>query len=253
MYGSCPHCDNKCYLQLPATFEAETTGEDFKVKIAASGKSSFAAPYDLDFTSLNDDLKAFTATGYDKSTKTIWLTRVKKVQKGEGLLLKGDANKEYTIPSTGVQASYVNMIIGNTSGEKIKVYEKSDDNKWTNYYLSGGTYVSVVGNVSIGNNKSYLQLPTEMLAGVRSEEDVDASDLQTTYDFVELETESMPVVLQNTTGIEAVQTTPDPSLLRRGNEAVWYDVQGRKYDSQPTKKGLYIHNGKKVVIRSTTK
>lgn len=145
------------------------------------------------------------------------------------------------------------MIIGNTSGEKIKVYEKSDDNKWTYYYLSGGTYVSVVGNVSIGNNKNYLQLPTEMLAGVRSEEDVDASDLQTTYDFVELETESMPVVLQNTTGIEAVQTTPDPSLLRRGNEAVWYDVQGWKYDSQPTKKGLYIHNGKKVVIRSTAK
>jgi len=38
-----------------------------------SYKSSFAAPYDLDFTSLNDDVKAFTATGYDASTKTIWL------------------------------------------------------------------------------------------------------------------------------------------------------------------------------------
>jgi len=34
-----------------------------------SYKSSFAAPYDLDFTSLNDDVKAFTATGYDASTK----------------------------------------------------------------------------------------------------------------------------------------------------------------------------------------
>jgi len=72
---------NKCYLQLPATFAAEATGEGYQVKIAASGKSSFAAPYDLDFTSLDDDVKAFTATGYDASTKTIWLTRVKKVQK----------------------------------------------------------------------------------------------------------------------------------------------------------------------------
>lgn len=29
----------------------------------------------------------------------------------------------------------------------------------------------------------------------------------------------------------------------------WYDLQGRKLDSMPTKKGLYIMNGKKVVIK----
>ena len=30
---------------------------------------------------------------------------------------------------------------------------------------------------------------------------------------------------------------------------VWYDLQGRKLDKQPTKKGLYINNGKKTVIK----
>ena len=29
----------------------------------------------------------------------------------------------------------------------------------------------------------------------------------------------------------------------------WYDMQGRKLNGQPTKKGLYIHNGNKVVIK----
>jgi hypothetical protein len=29
----------------------------------------------------------------------------------------------------------------------------------------------------------------------------------------------------------------------------WYDMQGRKLDSKPTQKGLYIHNGKKIVIK----
>ena len=31
--------------------------------------------------------------------------------------------------------------------------------------------------------------------------------------------------------------------------AAWYDMQGRKLQGQPTKKGLYIHGGKKVVIK----
>jgi hypothetical protein len=170
---------------------------------------------------------------------------VKKVQKGEGLMLKGTASETYTIPSTGVQAIYMNMIVGNVSGDAIDVYETSEDGEWTNYYLKGGTYMSVKGNVSIGNNKSYLQLPTSMLAGARGE---DASDIPGnvgmpgTCQFVELEVESMPIVFQNTTGM---RPTPNPSL----NGGEWYDLQGRKYDSRPTKKGFYIKNGKKYVVK----
>ena len=53
-----------------------------------------------------------------------------------------------------------------------------------------------------------------------------------------------------TTGIEAVlQTTTDPSLLRRGMAgAPYYDLQGRRI-AQPTRKGIYIRNGKKTVIK----
>jgi hypothetical protein len=29
----------------------------------------------------------------------------------------------------------------------------------------------------------------------------------------------------------------------------WYSLDGRKLDGEPTKKGLYIHNGKKFVIK----
>lgn len=52
------------------------------------------------------------------------------------------------------------------------------------------------------------------------------------------------------TGIEAVlQTTPDPSLLRRGMAgALWYDLQGRRI-AQPKQKGIYIRDGKKTVIK----
>jgi hypothetical protein len=29
----------------------------------------------------------------------------------------------------------------------------------------------------------------------------------------------------------------------------WYDLNGRKLDGKPTKKGVYIQNGKKVVVK----
>ena len=29
----------------------------------------------------------------------------------------------------------------------------------------------------------------------------------------------------------------------------WYTLDGRKLDTKPTQKGMYIHNGKKVVVK----
>ena len=234
--------NNKCYLQLPGTFEAAATGAAQTVKIGSIGKASFAAPVDLDFTNVSG-LKAFTATGYDKSTKTIWLTRVMKVQKGEGVLLKGDPNS-YEIPSATVQSSYENMFIGNTSGNEIQVLETSEDGSQTNYYLSGkdGSFVSVNGFAKIGNNKCYLALPTSMVAvsSTRSAED--------DYKFEEPEVIKLPIDFKSiggdddgTTGIRNLS----PALSE--GEGVWYTLQGQRV-AKPGK-GLYIRNGKKVVIK----
>jgi hypothetical protein len=235
--------NNKCYLQLPKTFETAVTGETQKVKVGSIGKASFAAPVDLDFTNV-DGLKAFTATGYDKSTKTIWLTRVMKVQKGEGVLLKGDA-KEYEIPSVGVQSSYMNMFVGNTSGDEIQVQETSEDGSLTNYYLSGkdGSFVSVNGYVNIKNNKCYLALPTSMVAvsSTRSAED--------DYKFEEPEVIKLPIDFKSigteddgTTGVKEVK-----SGEAKGDK--WYTLQGQRV-AKPGK-GIYIHNGKVVLVKTS--
>ena len=48
-----------------------------------------------------------------------------------------------------------------------------------------------------------------------------------------------------TTGINSL--TPDPSP--RGEGSGYYTLDGRKLDGQPTKKGLYIHGNKVVVIK----
>ena len=234
--------NNKCYLQLPGTFEPAVTGATQKVTIKASGKASYAAPVDLDFTNV-EGLKAFSATGYDKSTKTIWLTRVMKVQKGEGLLLKGDA-KDYEIPSAGVQSSYMNMFVGNTSGDKIQVQEKSEDGSQTNYYLKGdGSFVSVNGFVNIGNNKCYLELPTSMVAVAASTRGAEAN-----YKFEEPEVIKLPISFRSiendgdgTTGIK------DHSSKFNVQSDAYYTLQGQRVMNPG--KGLYIKNGKKVIIK----
>ena len=234
--------NNKSYLQLPGTFAPAEAGATQTVKVGSAGKASYAAPVDLDFTNI-EGLKAFTATGYDKSTKTIWLTRVMKVQKGEGVLLKGDPNS-YEIPSVAVQSRYENMFVGNTSGDEIRVQETSEDGSQTNYYLKGdGSFVSVKGYVNIKNNKCYLALPTSMVAvsSTRSAED--------SFIFEEPEVIKLPIDFMSigsegdgTTGVKEVK-----SGEVKGDE--WYTLQGQRV-AKPGK-GLYIRNGKKVLVKTS--
>ena len=50
------------------------------------------------------------------------------------------------------------------------------------------------------------------------------------------------------TSIDHLPFTIDRSPLHIDHEA-WYDLSGRKLNAKPTQKGLYIHNGRKVVIK----
>ena len=230
--------NNKSYLQLPGTFSPTVVGGSQTVTIKSSGKASYAAPVDLDFTNV-EGLKAFTATGLDKSNSTIWLTRVMKVQKGEGLLLKGAAG-DYQIPSVAVQSSYQNMFVGNTSGNSIQVKETSDDGSLTNFYLKGdGTFVSVYGYVNIGNNKSYLALPTFMLtASTRGAEP--------RYILEEPEVIKVPISFRSLDN-DGDGTTAIRETKQLKEDGAYYTLQGQRV--QNPGKGLYIHNGKKVVIK----
>ncbi len=234
--------NNKCYLQLPGTFNPAVVGATQKVTIKDIGKASYAAPVDLDFTNV-EGLKAFTATGYDKSTKTIWLTRVMKVQKGEGLLLKGDA-KDYEIPSAAVQSSYMNMFVGNTSGDQIQVQEKSEDGTQTNFYLKGdGSFVSVNGFVNIGNNKCYLELPTSMVAVAASTRGAEANYLMEEPEMIKIPVfRSIGSDGDVTTGIK-----DQSSKFNAPSDNAYYTLQGQRV-AKPGK-GLYIRNGKVVVVR----
>ena len=48
------------------------------------------------------------------------------------------------------------------------------------------------------------------------------------------------------TGIEKITLNSQPSTL---NSESWYTLQGVKLDEQPTQKGIYLYNGKKVAVQ----
>ena len=217
------------WTKIPATMPAEDvtitgtftllTDEDV-IQITSAGQSTWCSKYDLDFTGV-EGLKAYTATGYDRISGTIWLTRVYQVPANEGIFLMGNAD-EYHVPHKSTGTYYANLMVGTL--QPITIYET--DGEYTNYYLSNGDsgvgFYKVNGSVDLKANRAYLPLlKGSVQAGTR---------------FIGIEFED-----DGTTSIKGL--TP---ALSEG-EGEWYTLQGQRV-AKPGK-GLYIHNGKKVVIK----
>ena len=200
--------------------ETEETTDD-AIKITSAGQTTWCSAYDLDFTGV-EGLKAYIAPGYNRTTGTIWLMRVYEVPAGEGILLIGDPG-DYQIPHKSTTTYYMNMLVGTLKDITIN----ETDGEYTNYYLSKGTYgvgfYKVSGSVDIKANRAYLPLLKNTVSGSRGFIGMDFDDDE-----------------DGTTGIsEAQQMVGEPD--------VYYNLQGQRVDN-PTK-GLYIRNGKKVVIK----
>ena len=201
--------------------EEVDTGEDV-IKITSAGQTTWCSKYDLDFTGI-EGLKAYIAPGYDRESGTIWLMRVFKVPAGEGILLMGDA-KEYKVPHKPTSTYYTNMFVGTT--EPKTIYES--EGEFTNYYLSSGTSgvgfyrVTDAEGVQLKANRAYLPLKTSSQASTRGFVGMDFGE-------------------DGTTGMRNLT----PALSKC--EGVYYNLQGQRVDKPG--KGLYILNGKKVVIR----
>ena len=43
--------------------------------------------------------------------------------------------------------------------------------------------------------------------------------------------------------------TPNPSPMGEGSAGAWYTINGRRLHGKPTQRGIYINNGRKVVIK----
>ncbi len=195
---------------------------------------AYSSKYALDFTN-RPELKAYIACGYNDK-KEVLLVHVKVVPPYTGMVIKTSNGiydgGEYDVPTTTEEYYYANLLVPVVETGTVTPTETIADVEYTNLTIGtlvgGGIgFVRLTSNWTT-HNKSYLRIPTALynsLASARGFGDIGV-------EFVEGE---------EATGILNAKRN---ALENNGN---YYDLLGRKVKAN--RKGLYIHNGKKVLVK----
>ena len=234
------------YLPLPTTIEAAgTDGSNVEISMNKYGMKSYCSDQSLDFSG-ETNLKAYAATGYDK-TGTVLLSRLKEVPAKTGIVLLAPKEaKTYTIPTKSMQQCYANMLKGTLTQTTINKLEGD----MVNYYVSvknnePGFYWASESGTPINPNSSWLPVPKSMTSLAATARNMGVSEnlaVTLNEDVISMKVFSIGIDGEGeTTGISRV------AAEAAGNDA-WYNLSGQRI-SAPTKKGLYIKNGKKIVVK----
>ena len=127
------------------------------ITIGEYGSAAYCGASALDFSKL-EGVKAYVATGYDGGTVT--LTRVKSIQSGEGILLKG-APGDHKVPVIEhSNDNTLNLLVG-VQGDAA-VQAKSEDGLYDHYYWNAADtrFEPIEGTMTLSNS-AYIQVPAE--------------------------------------------------------------------------------------------
>lgn len=203
-------------VQLYKRIDA-TTPATIKINMNTYGLATYASSFDLDFSAV-EGLEAYVAT---YGTGTITLTKKDVIPANQGMLLRATdgVGKTYSIPTTTTTAEQAisgNLFVRgkgigmNSVANGIYGYILNVVDNVIGFYLASGQFVAT--------NRAYLRIDTsQFTAGAR-----------------------IDLNFEDAAGINDV----DQNHNENRN---CYDLQGRRV-AQP-QQGLYIINGKKVVIK----
>lgn len=143
------------------------------------------------------------------------------VKAEQGILLEGEKDAEYVITAIDAVPNQESKKAANYEENLlVAVLDASHFDAGEGYYiLKGGQFVAIADseNAAVPANKAVLHIVTGTPAAVIAIAGGEATGI-------------------NTLAIDA----------QEGN---WYDLNGRKLEGKPSQKGIYILNGKKVVLK----
>lgn len=196
-----------------------TTNFDSKFSLTLGKEwTTLTSAYNLDFSNVEGGLIAYTAK-YNKDNDAVALTPVKKVKAHTGLILKGEAGKTYTLPilasnDEGLDEATDNQLVDCVDA----VWSTGRDN---DYFLSNGKFVKSVNDGWALPGKSFLYISSGRVNKSES---------------------PLRVYVDNTaTAINGITNNP---VVK---DEAYYNLQGVKV--QRPQHGVFIHNGKKVVLK----
>jgi hypothetical protein len=197
----------------------------------ALGYATYGSSYTLALDLLPEGLKAFTAN--QEGATLSFAKKTEAVGPGTGLLIQGEANTTYYLPAkTDDTAPAYNALSANLSANKLADLWKENDE---NYVFLMKKNTTGTGNIEfkkltntdlvVPANKAYVQVSPSVFT-------TSAHELSISFGEGEV------------TGISEATLLNINEVIKNNNV---YDLSGRRV-AKPTK-GLYIVNGKKVVIK----
>ena len=196
--------------------------------LQAGGWNTFAVPFGINPIPTGWTVKELTGASVSGSTLTLTFGDASSIDAGKPYLVKVDANvvnptfDDVTISSSPDPTEFTDV----TFVPVINPTEMTEGDK-TRLFVTGGnklTYPKTTGNIN--GFRAYFQLP-DGISGARQ--------------FVMNFGEGDPTVVFESEELRVKSEESD--------DEPWYDLSGRKYDSKPTKPGVYVHNGEKQVIQ----
>ena len=159
-------------------------------------------------------MTAYIVTGVSEDGTKVIVSPVSYIKKGVAVLIEKDKTTEVseTTDFSGNKLIYAENEVPVTTGSKL-------------YVLYQNQFVKVTSGTQIPTGKNYLDLSTFTNAGTRGFYDIGGANDGTSA----------------LRGVVAEGTN--------GKSDAWYTLQGRRLSAKPTKSGLYLRNGAKVVIK----
>lgn len=154
---------------------------------------------------------------------------------------------------TGKASELDNLLIPNVDAEPLTLgmFDGSDVNyvlayKYQLLKSDGTPYGDIIEGpemfyrvsnkgIKLHKNSAYLKLPKDMVMPTK---DNPTGHAKFTFFFAEP---------SETTAIESIESLFGEEMA--GKPATWYNLNGQKLNGKPTKGGLYIVNGKKVLVK----
>jgi hypothetical protein len=163
-------------------------------------------------------MTAYIVTGVSEDGTKVIVSPVSYIKKGVAVLIEKDKTTEVseTTDFSGSKMAY---------SDPETPAKPSATDKW--YVIYNNKFVKVTTGTEVSGGKCYLNLNGTSSSGTRSYYDIDGSDGTTALREVKSE------------GVKG----------EKWGDGEWFTLQGRRLSAKPTKSGLYLRNGAKVVIK----
>ena len=194
--------------------------DSYTITIPSSGIGTFSAAENV---TIPEGLTAHYCTDFNQAASTMTVNALAGgvIPAQTGVLVKGTAGETYTLNATTETAETVtgNSLVAVT----VPTHVAQTDGDYTNFMLKNGKFIMIAEqetSAKIPANKAYLQVLSEQLPSVSDSGITLVWDIDGISDLI-----------------------PDTT-----SATVTYDLTGRKVSS-PSKGGVYIVNGKKMIVK----